>query len=914
MPLHLTRQLSRAIQDDPSKCVLFVGAGLSASGVREGGKGLPDWDSLMQHMIDDLRDSEKCDAATLANLEELLRERKPLEIARIFKQRTRPDQFAAFLKAELDPPDITSSKVHEVVLKTNFRGIITTNFDLVFEYQSNRLQPLVYPQCLDDIDSFRRHGFFAKIHGCIRNTPNPAENLVLTEESYAALRSNHKYHTIIRSLFVMHPILTVGFSLRDPDFLGLIDDLLEIFGATMPTVYALMLKPDHKAQDEWREKGVETIPYTNHTELLGFFEEMLQLTEQKHPIPTVTPVSKESEINYDALLEKWQRAQKVEEMHRIVQSQLDRLPNEEQKQSFLLRFLALVGRRDEIRLSSHLVVLGTAACEGALMSVMRNTVENNLWQNLNPHAEYLAVHEWVLQHWPDFAGGHYFDPDKSKGCFAWVLQKDWVAHGVDLWETFLSLLNRIIASELNVRYLDPLYAECQHIEGAPERIEKIVFAPDFVREDDPQKKWFKSWYQQTLESVRYEKFKKAIWDGAIPGYKDQLVEAMKLEDSLLENVYRSYTAFVLNRLFDEYVQRAHLTLHSSSGLYDPEKASEILEALSDVKGKRRQLTVLWAINRWPERMRGLVSLGEDTKSLREGLFIPLWWRYSSEARIEYLKEHSHHRMHDILWTTGQEFLLESMMGFSYDIDKDFRYAFDASLDQHLATSGSYKYEPRPFQEVWRDRELKYRFSDEVPPELVRRIAVKRVDWENLEPRQVRWQEALERAAQRMEKRSLADFVSGEGGNYVIDNLLGAYFPAQVEVVLYPRMIQYSAEELGVDKDALSTVVYIHETAHAYSHIGKDRDGRSWLDFSLPMSDQPDFHPSKPHEAIAQYYTYKLIERLDDEKLMQAFLTLEQHSLDVYRAWRATEHYTLEAMRDILVQYRKKGTEWPPSFL
>ena len=78
MPLHLTKQLSRAIQDDPSKCVLFVGAGLSASGVRQGGRGLPDWDILMQHMIDDLRDSEKCDAATLAKHEESLGEGKHL--------------------------------------------------------------------------------------------------------------------------------------------------------------------------------------------------------------------------------------------------------------------------------------------------------------------------------------------------------------------------------------------------------------------------------------------------------------------------------------------------------------------------------------------------------------------------------------------------------------------------------------------------------------------------------------------------------------------------------------------------------------------------------------------------------------------------------------------------------------------
>ena len=904
MPLHLTNQLKQAIQGDPSKCVLFVGAGLSASAVRQGGKSLPDWDTLMKHMIDDLRDVESCDATFLAKLEESLKEGKHLEIARAFKELTRPDQFASFLKTELDPSDLVPSQIHQVILMTRFRGIITTNFDVVFEFHNDVLDPLVYPQFLEDPSAIQREKLLVKMHGCIRRTPNLAENLILTEENYAALRSDRRYKALMNVFLLGYRILTVGFSLRDPDFLGLIDDLREVFGNELPTIYSLMLRPDQKARDEWRKKGVAIIPYQSHSELLGFFEEMLQLSEEKHPAPTVTPASEESEIDYDALLEKWQRAQKVEEMHQIVQEQIDRLPNDGQKESFLFRFLAFVGRRDEIRLSPHLVAVRSEACEKVLLAVFRMP-EGERWQALKPHPKYLSVYKWVLEHWPKFI------QDNSEACFAWLLGKGWVEHGIDTWETFLSLLNRIVTGS-RMLWLDHLYDVCQHIEGAPERIEKIVFAPDFVREDDPQHRWFKSWDLQTLESVRYEKFKRAILDGAIPDYKNQLAEAVKMEESLPENVYRSYTEFVLNRLFDEYVQRTHLTLHSSSGLYDPEKAHEILEVLADVKGKKRQLTVLWAINRWPERMRGLGSLGKDTKSLRQGVFIPLWWRYSSEARIEYLKEHSIHRMHELLWTTGQEFLLEDMMGFTYDIDKDFRDAFNTSLNQHLATSGSYKYEPRPFQEIWSERELSYKLSDEIPLELVRRIAVKRIDWDNLEPGQVRWQEAQERAG-CMENCNFADFVSKKEANYVIDNLLGVYFPAKVEIVLYRRMIEYTAKDLDIDKDALSTVVYIHETFHAYSHIGKDRDGRLWSDFSLPMSDQPDFHPSKPHEGIAQYYTYKLLEKLGDEKLMQAFLTLEQHSLDVYRVWRATEHYTLEEMRKVLVTYRKRGTEWPPSF-
>jgi CheY-like chemotaxis protein len=279
MPLGLTKEFKRAIQEDPSKCILFVGAGLSASKVRKGGRGLPDWEILMRHMVDDLRDSGKCEESLLLELENHLKAGNFLLISNIYKSRTRPDQFTAFLRSELDPPDIINSRIHELILRINFRGIITTNFDLVFEHQDKKLHPLAYPHFLEDIDAFRNQGFFAKIHGCIRNTPNLAKNLILTEESYTELRSNLKYQTILRSIFVMYPILTVGFSLRDPDFLGIIEDLSVIFGEEMPTVYSLMSDPGIKTREKWRCKGVEIIPYKYYTELLEFFEELLSLSE-----------------------------------------------------------------------------------------------------------------------------------------------------------------------------------------------------------------------------------------------------------------------------------------------------------------------------------------------------------------------------------------------------------------------------------------------------------------------------------------------------------------------------------------------------------------------------------------------------------------------------------------------------------
>jgi len=272
MALHLTHQFRRSIDDDPTKCILWVGAGLSACGVREGGRGLPDWPALMQRMIEDLRDSGSCEAAVLDRLDEVLKQRQFLEVAQVFKQKTRPDQFASFIKSELDPPDLVQSTVHRTILDVRFRGIITTNFDRVFEKQSDLLVPLVFPQCLDDVDGFRRHGFFAKIHGCVRITPSLSENLVLTDDSFRRLRTNLKYQTILRSCIVMHPILTVGFSLQDPDFLGLIDDLTECLGTSMPTLYSLTRAPAAEAREQWLQRGVQIIAYEDHSEILGSFK------------------------------------------------------------------------------------------------------------------------------------------------------------------------------------------------------------------------------------------------------------------------------------------------------------------------------------------------------------------------------------------------------------------------------------------------------------------------------------------------------------------------------------------------------------------------------------------------------------------------------------------------------------------
>ena len=266
--MRVPEDFKRHIENDTRNCLLMVGAGLSSSVVRSCGRKLPDWHTLTDCMIHELKGSVP--EETIVKLRTLVRNSQFLEVAEEFRKAKRNDAYALFLRDQLDPPDFVRSAIHETILAIEFKGIITTNFDRVIEFHTDRFRPLIYPLFLDEPAAFQRGGFLAKIHGCI-STPNPAKNLVLTESDYRKLNRNNKYQDLMKSIFLGNAILVVGFSLTDPDFLRVITNLLNAFHAGLPTMYALIRAASEEQRTQWRAKGVEIIRYEEHRELRGFF-------------------------------------------------------------------------------------------------------------------------------------------------------------------------------------------------------------------------------------------------------------------------------------------------------------------------------------------------------------------------------------------------------------------------------------------------------------------------------------------------------------------------------------------------------------------------------------------------------------------------------------------------------------------
>lgn len=134
----------------------MVGAGFSNSVVRTRGRCLPAWGALTERMIHDLKG--RVSKSTITRLRALPWKSYCLEVAEEFKKSTRSDSYALFLRDQLDPPDFVRSAIHEIVLAIEFKGIITTNFDRVIEFHTDRFRPLIYPHFLEEPESHIAEG------------------------------------------------------------------------------------------------------------------------------------------------------------------------------------------------------------------------------------------------------------------------------------------------------------------------------------------------------------------------------------------------------------------------------------------------------------------------------------------------------------------------------------------------------------------------------------------------------------------------------------------------------------------------------------------------------------------------------------------------------------------------------------
>jgi hypothetical protein len=118
-----------------------------------------------------------------------------------------------------------------------------------------------------------------------------------------------------------------------------------------------------------------------------------------------------------------------------------------------------------------------------------------------------------------------------------------------------------------------------------------------------------------------------------------------------------------------------------------------------------------------------------------------------------------------------------------------------------------------------------------------------------------------------------------------EDVLGAYFFRRKEIRIYWVASALISRILDVTAEDLSVVVLAHEIAHAYTHLGKDIDGRSWELDAFAKTELAVV------EGLAQYYTAVTSKKISERRpgvheAYKRLLPLQGGPYRVHEKWMA----------------------------
>lgn len=213
---------------DNNRLVIFIGAGVSAN------SNLPSWSELINEFCKSLG----IDRNEKMNTEDFMR------IAQYYyNQRGMKEYYDAITK-NFDV-NLFPNLLHNFILKMSPQHIITTNYDDLIEQAINK-SILFYDLVCEDNDlPYTPNGrLLIKMHGDLKK-----RNIVLKEDDYLLYSKNFKLmETFIKSLFVNHVILFIGYSVNDYNLKLIIKNVKDVLGDNFQKAY--FIDADEKPKSE----------------------------------------------------------------------------------------------------------------------------------------------------------------------------------------------------------------------------------------------------------------------------------------------------------------------------------------------------------------------------------------------------------------------------------------------------------------------------------------------------------------------------------------------------------------------------------------------------------------------------------------------------------------------------------------
>jgi hypothetical protein len=266
-PPEIPRPLVDAFRD--RSAAVFVGAGVSSSA------GLPGWQEIVSSLAQQLDLPEEDHSVD-----------RLLKVPQYFANRLGRKALSKKLDELLQTTG--SSSAHDLVARLPCDLFYTTNFDELLERslynRSVERFPVVVSESDAQYNSDRRGLQVRKVHGTISRP----DGLVITRQDFAQVRSkNPVIVETLRNHLRSYTFLFIGYSLSDPDFAAIYDDVFLTMGEAHQKHFICAPAATEFEREDLRQRGLEVLDILDwdaarkdpSSGLVAFLEDLVTRTD-----------------------------------------------------------------------------------------------------------------------------------------------------------------------------------------------------------------------------------------------------------------------------------------------------------------------------------------------------------------------------------------------------------------------------------------------------------------------------------------------------------------------------------------------------------------------------------------------------------------------------------------------------------
>lgn len=272
------------------RCVLFLGAGVSASSRTARGEAPKTWGAFLTEATGLVPDAGK-----RRLIKTLIKERKYLLALQGIRDEANAADYRDLLNRSFNNPVFQPSDLHKCIFDLDARIVITTNFDKIYDGYCTSVssaapgafKPISYhsSDLVDEMRSDTR--IIIKAHGSI----DDISKMVFTRAEYHRAKLEHsRFYEVLKAIFLTHTAVFIGCSMDDPDVLLLLEDVKITASAERPHYVLVKSKSQNIfSKLDWRKTyNVCPLEYgPSHDDLVTDLRALQSLVDEERAL-TVT--------------------------------------------------------------------------------------------------------------------------------------------------------------------------------------------------------------------------------------------------------------------------------------------------------------------------------------------------------------------------------------------------------------------------------------------------------------------------------------------------------------------------------------------------------------------------------------------------------------------------------------------------